>query len=110
MTKQEIFEKLEELNLDKSKYIIIGGASLVCQDVLDETEDIDLACSREVFDSLDWPVRVEYGSEIKYKDCFDIDYNLYDLEHIDIIDGYQCSDLVASSKLVNTCLLCSTLS
>ena len=29
MTKQEIFEKLEELNLDKSKYIIIGGASLV---------------------------------------------------------------------------------
>ena len=99
MTKQEIFEKLEELNLDKSKYIIIGGASLVCQDVLDETEDIDLACSREVFDSLDWPVRVEYGSEIKYKDCFDIDYNLYDLEHIDIIDGYQCSDLVACYEL-----------
>lgn len=99
MTKQEIFEKLEELNLDKSKYIIIGGASLVCQDVLDETEDIDLACSREVFDSLDWPVRVEYGSEIKYKDCFDIDYNLYDLEHIDIIDEYQCSDLVACYEL-----------
>ena len=99
MTKQEIFEKLEELNLDKSKYIIIGGASLVCQDVLDETEDIDLACSREVFDSLDWPVRVEYGSEIKYKDCFDIDYNLYDLEHIDIIDGFQCSDLVACYEL-----------
>ena len=99
MTKQEIFEKLEELNLDKSKYIIIGGASLVCQDVLDETEDIDLACSREVFDSLDWPVRVEYGSEIKYKDCFDIDYNLYDLEHIDIIDGYQCSDLVTCYEL-----------
>lgn len=99
MTKQEIFEKLEELNLDKSKYIIIGGSSLVCQDVLDETEDIDLACSREVFDSLEWPVRVEYGSEIKYKDCFDIDYNLYDLEHIDIIDGYQCSDLVACYEL-----------
>ena len=99
MTKQEIFEKLEELNLDKSKYIIIGGASLVCQDVLDETEDIDLACSREVFDSLDWPVRVEYGSEIKYKDCFDIYYNLYDLEHIDIIDGYQCSDLVTCYEL-----------
>ena len=99
MTKQEIFEKLEELNLDKSKYIIIGGASLVCQDVLDETEDIDLACSREVFDSLDWPVRVEYGSEIKYKDCFDIDYNLYDLEHIDIIDEYQCSDLVTCYEL-----------
>lgn len=99
MTKQEIFEKLEELNLDKSKYIIIGSASLVCQDVLDETEDIDLACSREVFDSLDWSVRVEYGSEIKYKDCFDIDYNLYDLEHIEIIDGYQCSDLVTCYEL-----------
>ena len=33
------------------------------------------------------------------KDCFNIDYNLYDLEHIDIIDGYQCSDLITCYEL-----------
>ena len=99
MTKEEIYKKIDNLGLDRHDFIIITGTSLVCHDIIDETEDIDLACSKEVFDSLDWPVRVEYGGKIKYKDCFDIDYNLYDLEHIDIIDGYQCSDLVTCYEL-----------
>ena len=99
MTKDEIYKKLDGLGLDKHDYIIVTGCSLVCHGIIDETEDIDLACSKEVFDSLDWPVRVEYGSEIKYKDCFDINCDLYDLEHIDIIDGYQCSDLVTCYEL-----------
>ena len=99
MTKEEIYKKTDSLGLDRPDFIIVTGCSLVCHGIIDETEDIDLACSKEVFDSLDWPVRVEYGSEIKYKDCFDINYNLYDLEHIDIIDGYQCSDLVTCYEL-----------
>ena len=99
MTKEEMYKELNKLGLDKQDYIIIAGSSLVCHGIIDETEDIDLACSKEVFDSLDWPVRVEYGGKIKYKDCFDINYNLYDLEHIDIIDGYQCSDLVTCYEL-----------
>lgn len=99
MTKEEIYIKLDGLGLDKHDYIIVTGCSLVCHGIIDETEDINLACSKEVFDSLDWPVRVEYGSEIKYKDCFDINCDLYDLEHIDIIDGYQCSDLVTCYEL-----------
>ena len=41
MTKEEIFQKLDSLNLDKKEYIIISEASLVCQDVIDETGDID---------------------------------------------------------------------
>ncbi len=99
MTKEEIYKKIDSLGFDRHDFIIITGTSLVCHDVIDQTDDIDLACSKEVFDSLEWPVRVEHGSEIKYKDCFDIDYNLYDLEHIDIIDGYQCSDLVTCYEL-----------
>ena len=46
MNKQEIFKKLDELELDKDKYIVISGASLVVQDILDETSDIDLSCSK----------------------------------------------------------------
>ena len=99
MTKEEMYKELNKVGLDEQDYIIIAGSSLVCHGIIDETEDIDLACSKEVFDSLDWPVRVEYGGKTKYKDCFDINYHLYDLEHIDIIDGYQCSDLVTCYEL-----------
>ena len=35
MIKFEIFKKLEELNLDKEKYIVIGDASVVCHEILD---------------------------------------------------------------------------
>ena len=99
MTKEEIYQKIDGLALDRQDFIINVDTSLVCHDVIEQTADINLSCSREVFDFLDWPFRVEYGLEIKYNDCFVIDYNLYDLKHIDIIDGYQCSDLVTCYEI-----------
>lgn len=99
MKKEEIFEKLDNLGLDRNEYIIITGTSLVCHGIIEETRDIDLACSKELFDSLNWPVRIEYGNEIKYHDIFDIDYALYDEEHVDVINGYRCSDLTTCYEL-----------
>ena len=49
MKKLEIFKELEKLDLPKDKYIVISGASLVCQDIIDETDDIDLTCSKEYY-------------------------------------------------------------
>ena len=90
MTKDEIFKELEELNLPKDKYIVISGASLVVQDIIEETTDIDLACSKNFFDELDWPTRIgDFGIEVKYKDCFEISYNLYEYQDIVIINGYR---------------------
>ena len=99
MTKEEIFKELEKLDLPKDKYIVISGASLVCQGIIDETSDIDLACSKELFDSIDWPLRVEYNAEIKYKGIFDIDYDLYDEEKVIEIDGYRFMNLEACYEL-----------
>ena len=99
MKKEEIFEKLDNLGLDRNEYIIITGTSLVCHGIIEETRDIDLACSKELFDSLNWPVRIEYGNEIKYHDIFDIDYALYDEEHVGVINGYRCSDLTTCYEL-----------
>ena len=45
MNKLEIFKELEKLDLPKDKYIVINGASLVSQDIIEETDDIDLAIS-----------------------------------------------------------------
>ena len=41
MKKKEIFEKLDTMNLDKEKVLIVGDASLVCQGILKETDTID---------------------------------------------------------------------
>ena len=81
MKKEEVFKELEILDLPKDKYIVISGASLVCQDIIDETDDIDLTCSKEFYNKLDWPTRIgAFGKEVKYKDCFEISDNLYEYQ------------------------------
>ena len=90
MTKDEIFKELEKLDLPKDKYIVISGASLVCQDIIEETDDIDLTCSKEFYDKLDWPTRIgAFGKEVKYKGCFEISYNLYEYQDIVLINSYR---------------------
>ena len=51
MNKKEIFKKLDELELDKDKYIIIGGAALVCLGIKKETNDIDLSCKKNYYNN-----------------------------------------------------------
>lgn len=100
MKKEEILEKLNSLELDKSKYIIISGASLVCQNLLDETSDIDLACSLDYYNSISWNTKEGYfGSEIKYFDSFEIGTNFYDEAKIVEIDGYRFADVEATYEL-----------
>lgn len=100
MKKEEILEKLNSLELDKSKYIIISGASLVCQNLLDETSDIDLACSLDYYNSISWNTKEGYfGSEIKYFDFFEIGTNFYDEAKIVEIDGYRFADVEATYEL-----------
>lgn len=90
MNKLEIFKELEKLDLPKDKYIVISGASLVCQDIIDETDDIDLTCSKEFYDELDWPIIIgAFGVEVKYMDCFEISYNLYEYQDVVLINSYR---------------------
>ncbi len=94
MDKKEVLKKLKELEINKDEYIIISGASLVLHDLIDVTKDIDLSCSKEVYDKISWPTKLGYlGKEIKYYDCFEISNNLYDPNNIDIIDDYKTMHL-----------------
>lgn len=100
MNKNQMLEKLKQLDLDKDKYIIIGGAALVLQDIISESSDIDLTCSSEYYQSLDWDVRIGYfGSEIKYKDFFEIGTNFYDESQICVVSGYRVADIEACYEL-----------
>ena len=100
MTKEEIFAELEKLDLPKDKYIVISGASLVCQGLIEKTNDIDLACSKDFFEKLEWPVRVEHNSKIKYKSIFDIDYELYDEKRVIEINNYRFMILEACYEYI----------
>ena len=105
MKTDEIIEKLNRLEFDRSKYIIIGEASLVCQGILDDTEIIELACSREYYDCIDWD-EDDGNSEKKIKkyECFKIGYDFYDKTRVIEIDGYFFANIEAiyeDKKLTN---------
>ena len=94
MNKEEILKKLEELELDKEKYIIISGASLVLQEIIETTSDIDLSCSDSYYEKVDWDKKIgNLGKEIKYNDVFEISNNLYDEENIVEVNGYKLMNL-----------------
>lgn len=94
MNKQEIFNKLDKLDLDKEQYIVISGASLVVQDIIYETSDIDLSCSEEYYKYINWKTKNGYfNSEIKYRDCYEIGINFYNPENIIVIKGYKFMNL-----------------
>ena len=100
MNKVEVFEKLDKLDLDKNNYIIISGASLVVQDIIDDTSDVDLSCSKEYYNSIEWPTKTGYfNTEIKYKDCFEMGCNFFDEDKIIIINGYKFMNLEACLDL-----------
>ena len=100
MNKQDIFNKLNELDLDKDQYIIISGASLVVQGIIDETKDIDLTCSKSFYDSINWDTKMGHlDKEIKYKDVYEIGDNLYKEDDYIIINGYKFMPLESCLEL-----------
>ncbi len=100
MNRETILKELKELDLDRNEYIIISGASLVVHGLLDKTGDIDLSCSQEYYDSLDWELKVGlFDSEIKYYKDFEIGPNFNWLDDIDIIEGFRFMGLKNCLKL-----------
>lgn len=97
MTKKEVIYKLKELNIDSNNYHVIGGAALVLLDIIEETTDIDLSCSKEMYDLLDWDIKLGYfGTEIKYFDVFEIGTCFYDMNRVEQIEGFFVSNLEAT--------------
>lgn len=94
MNKQEIFSKLNSSGLDKGKIIVLSGASLVVQDIISSTSDIDFSCDKTYYNKVDWPIKIgAFGVEIKYNDIYEIGENLYYPNDVVIIDGYKFLNL-----------------
>ncbi len=94
MNKQDILTELEKFILPKDDYIVISGASLVLQDIIDETTDIDLSCTKDIYDKLNLPIKIgAFGIEVKYTNNIEISYNLYYKDNIVDYNGYKLMDL-----------------
>lgn len=90
MNREDILNRLGSCELDLDKCIIIGGASLVMQGLLEKTEDIDFACSKDYYESIDWEYdsTIDDGKVLKINDCFSISNTFYCDDYI-VIDGYK---------------------
>ena len=98
MNKQDILNKLKDLNFDKDKYVVILDASLVLQGIIEETQDIDLACSASFYANINWDTKMEV-EECKYNDVFKIRYNLYNEADYVIVEGYKSMSLESCLEL-----------
>ena len=97
MNKEEIFKKLDDLDLDKDKYIVISGASLTVQDVIDCTNDIDIVCSKTYYDSLDFEENQIIN--MKYYNDIEITINNDPNKKYITINGYKFETLEDSLKI-----------
>lgn len=100
LNKEAILKKLETPNLNKDKIIIISGAALVLQDIIEYTSDIDLSCEKEYYKEINWNTKIGYfNTEIKYYDCFEIGTNFYDINEITTVNKFNVQNLNSIYKL-----------
>lgn len=94
MNQQDILNRLSSFSLEKDKFIVINDSSLVLQGILDKTDIIHLSCSKETYQMIDWPEKLNFfGIIIKYKDEFELEYDLYNKKRSVMIEEFQCMNL-----------------
>lgn len=100
MNKKEIISKLKNINLDLNEIIVISGASLVVQNIIDNTTDIDLSCSEDYYKKIKWKEKLGTAkTNIKYYDVFEIGNNFYFPDEVVIIDGIKFMNLKECLKV-----------
>lgn len=105
LNKLQILDILNYYNLPKNEYVIISGASMVLQDVKENTSDIDISVSEKLYDYLlknyecklekilENNVRVWYLGDINFST------NFYQTVEYENINGYQCQTIEDILKL-----------
>ena len=102
MRKKDILERLENFSLDKDKYIIVGGASLVLNGVKRDCSNIDICCSVDAFNSIEDNFLLEksiFNTDIKIDNDIIVGCDFFDLDRIVLVDGYNVANLEAALLL-----------
>lgn len=105
MTKKDILDILEKYDFDKKEFIILSGASLVLQNVKEETRDIDITVSEYLYNKLLNDYNCIFEKEVNnylvwfIDDIINFSIHYYDeIEYIDY-NGYKIQSLESILKL-----------
>ncbi len=94
LNKEQILDKLNELELDKNEFVVSMGSSLVMHNIKKETNNINISISSDSFSRL----RQKYNS-IYENNIETIKYDVFEISNLDLnikkelIDNYYCQDL-----------------
>lgn len=82
LNKNDIVKILKEVNLHINEYWILAGSGLVMHGVKNETRDIDIGCTKELFQKL---IKKGFKFTIMNDGCRSINYN----ENIDLYEEWN---------------------
>lgn len=106
MNKQKIIKFLEQYNLDKNEYYILSGASLVLQNIKENTNDIDIAVTKKLEQYLlkNYECCIEKITDDNVKVYFidnilNFSTNLYNSQEIIMYENYPVQSLESIIKL-----------
>lgn len=106
MNRKEIIEVLNKLDLPKSEYVVLSGASMVMQKVKSKTSDIDISVSKELFGILKNNATIVnsfLGSDVykvnDYEVEFSNNYSFFDKSNAVLINDIYFQDLNSIKKM-----------
>lgn len=106
MNRKEIIEVLNKLDLPKSEYVVLSGASMVMQKVKSKTSDIDISVSKELFGILKNNATIVnsfLGYDVykvnDYEVEFSNNYSFFDKSNAVLINDISFQDLNSIKKM-----------
>lgn len=102
MNKDEYKKKLDSLGLDKSRYCVISGGTMLLYGLKKTTEDIDIKVKPDYFKEL--KARFEFKKSPKYPYLWELDDETevavldYNYSDVVIVDGYPAESLELQLK------------
>jgi hypothetical protein len=90
-----IFDKINELDLPKDSYVVVGGGILVALSLLEQDEDIDICVAPEVYNHL----KSNGWQEEKWEDISVLKHDVYDIGTR--FGMWNAQDLLADAMIIH---------
>ncbi|HYF82451.1 MAG TPA: hypothetical protein VEB00_05420 [Clostridia bacterium] len=102
LNRESIFDIMDKLNLPIDEYWITAGAGLVIHGVKDETRDIDIGCTNELFEQLilqRHKVKISSNNSrsLKINNIIEVFEN-WNVDHIEYINCFPVGSLESIKK------------
>ncbi|MCR5572324.1 MAG: hypothetical protein K6F57_00930 [Candidatus Saccharibacteria bacterium] len=102
MNKEEYKKKLDALGLDKNRYCVISGGTMLLYGLKETTEDVDIKVRPDYFEEL--KAKFKFKKSPKYSYLWELDDETevavldYDDSDVVMVDGYPAESLELQLK------------